>query len=112
MSSKREALRLEDIIENIADISIFLEGDVLSSADLRKVRACERCLEIIAEAVVKIGAERMAVIAPAIRFERIRGLGNALRHAYDTIDLLILDRIVAEELPVLRDAAIAALGRA
>lgn len=111
MSSSREALRLSDIVENIDLIFEYVAG--LSPAafeqDRRTVDATERCLERVAEAVVKIGSDRMRIIAPDLPFERVRGLGNNLRHAYDTIDLAFLLNLIRDELPSLRDVCVQAL---
>ncbi|WP_311732330.1 HepT-like ribonuclease domain-containing protein [Sphingomonas sp. BK580] len=62
-----------------------------------------------AEAVVKLGPEQFAAIAPDVPFERVRGLGNVLRHAYDDIDLTILFGLVRNDVPALRQAALRAL---
>lgn len=66
MSTDREALRLQDIIENIDRIETYVTGLELGSfeADIRTVDAVERCLQRITEAVIKIGPERMADISP------------------------------------------------
>ena len=60
---------------------------------------------------MKIGAERMKLIAPEVPFERVRGLGNLLRHAYDEIDLGLLFALVRRNVPALRIAAMRALER-
>lgn len=110
MSSSREAQRLGDIIDNaeaaisyVADVS--LEGFM---ADRRTMDAAERCLERLIEAAVKIGADRMADIAPSLTFHELRGMGNALRHAYDVIDPRIVYSTVVSRLPaLLRECRIA-----
>lgn len=65
MSSEREALRLQDIIENIDRIESYMIGlDRESFAkDSRTIDAVERCLQRITEAVIKIG--------PRFRRERL-----------------------------------------
>ena len=49
------------------------------------------------------------MIMPQLPFERVRGLGNMLRHAYDAIDLAILFGILTNEVPALRSAALRAV---
>jgi uncharacterized protein with HEPN domain len=105
-------LRLADIVDNIDAIQEYLgsSGYAEFAADRRTVDATERCLERISEAVVKIGTDRMAEIDPDLPVERVRGLGNVIRHAYDTIDLRLIYNLVIINLPPLRAACIAALG--
>ena len=59
MSSSREAQRLQDIVENI-DAARSYVGDMAIEAfiaDRKTVDACERCLQRITEAVIKIGED-------------------------------------------------------
>ncbi|MBW6526790.1 DUF86 domain-containing protein [Sphingomonas sp. RHCKR7] len=111
MSTSDAARRLRDVVDNADRISAYVTGLELAAfvADSKTIDACERCLERIAEAVVKLGPERFAVVAPDVPFERVRGLGNVLRHAYDDIDLTILFGLVRNEVPALRQAALRAL---
>ena len=111
MSSRNLRQRLTDVIENADRISGYLAGldGQTFASDHKTIDAAERCLERIAEAVPKIGAEQIAVIAPAESFERLRGLGNLLRHGYDEIDLGLLFNLLRDWLPPLRDAAARAL---
>ena len=111
MSSEREELRLKDIIENIDRIDSHI-GNLDFSAfanDPKTVDAVERCLQRLTEAVVKIGAERMAVVSPHTPAEAVRGLGNLLRHAYDEVDLATIWTTVRESLPELRNDCLDAL---
>lgn len=105
MSSDREALRLGDIIDNIDRIESHIAGYDLRrfSSDQKTIDAVERCLQRITEAVIKIGPDRMATISPTTPAEAVRGMGNALRHDYDSIDLAIIWTTVTESLPLLRD---------
>lgn len=111
MSSRREHLRLHDIVEEIEAIQKYVSD--FDSAEFARHRlivdATERCLERVIEAIMKIGQERMSSIAPELPFDQIRGLGNRLRHAYDTIDSGPIFAIVRDELPKLRAACIAEL---
>ncbi|MEA3017731.1 MAG: hypothetical protein QOI38_2453 [Sphingomonadales bacterium] len=104
MSSRRETLRLSDIIENADAIAGYIEGLSIEkfAADRMRIDAVERCLERIIEAAAKIGAERMAEIVPDLPMERVRGLGNRLRHSYDLIDLGTIWETVIVHVPLLR----------
>ena len=111
MSSEREQQRLKDIIINIDAIRNYV-GDMtleMFGADRKTVDATERCLQRITEAVIRIGAERMAVIAPQVPAAAVRGFGNMLRHEYDTIDLRSVFNTVYEDLPILYAASQRAL---
>ncbi len=111
MSTDREALRLQDIIENIDRIETYVTGLELGSfeADIRTVDAVERCLQRITEAVIKIGPERMADISPRTPVDAVRGLGNMLRHDYDRVDLGTIWRTIRMSLPELRADCLRAL---
>ena len=111
MSSKDVSRRLGDIVVNADRIERYIAGqDAAAFADSDIVLdATQRCLERITEAVVKIGPVEMAAILPDLPFERVRGLGNMLRHAYDDIDLAVLYGILKNEVPALRFAALRAL---
>lgn len=104
MPTDREALRLRDIIENIDRIESYVAGMDLAafSADQRTIDAVERCLLRVSEAVIKIGAERMAGISPTLPVDAVRGLGNMLRHDYDRVDLSVIWRTIHGSLPELR----------
>lgn len=104
MSTERETLRLQDIVDNIDRIEIYAEGLSFAafSADSKTVDAIERCLHRITEAVIKIGPERMATVSPTTPVEAVRGLGNLLRHDYDQVDLGVIYRTIRESLPKLR----------
>lgn len=104
MSSDREILRLRDIVENIDRIASHIEGMNYPAfaEDGKTVDAVERCLQRITEAVIKVGPERMAAISPTTPVDAVRGMGNALRHEYDMIDLSIIWRTITESLPALR----------
>lgn len=112
MSSEREALRLRDIIDNTDRIEGHVAGFdfAMFSNDQKTIDAVERCLQRITEAVIKIGPERMAAISPTTSADAVRGMGNALRHDYDSIDLRIIWTTVKNSLPALRDDCSRVLG--
>ena len=111
MPTDREALRLQDIIENIDRIEGYVAGMDLAmfTTDQRTIDAVERCLLRVSEAVIKIGAQRMAEISPTLPADAVRGLGNMLRHDYDRVDLSVIWRTVRESLPELHRDCINAL---
>ncbi len=104
MPSEREALRLRDIVDNIDRIEAYVVGLDIAGfvSDGKTVDAVERCLQRLTEAVIKIGAERMAVISPKTPVDAVRGLGNMLRHDYDNLDLSVIYLTIRDSLPVLR----------
>lgn len=63
------------------------------------IDACERCLQRITEAAVKLGEERLSQIAPNVRFAVLKGMGNMLRHEYDLISARIVYETVRFDLP-------------
>ncbi|MBA3897134.1 MAG: DUF86 domain-containing protein [Sphingomonadaceae bacterium] len=77
--------------------------------DRMRIDAVERCLERIAEAAARFGAETMAQIAPDIPFHEVKGLGDALRHEYHKLDLPTIWSTVQDDLPPLCAACQAAL---
>lgn len=112
MSTEREALRLRDIVDTIDRIAAHVGAMDFAAfaADAKTVDAVERCLQRITEAVIKIGPERMAVVSPSLPVDAVRGLGNALRHDYDRVDLRTIYMTVTDSLPRLRADCVAALG--
>jgi len=78
--------------------------------DEMRLLAVERCLAIISEAAVKLGADAEQD-APEIPWRDVRGMGNHLRHGYETVDHGIVWETVQNELPALRRACEAALRR-
>ena len=93
-----------------APVLAFGDATAGRSAVMQRARACGRWREaMITEAVIKIGEDRMEEIAPAIPARAIRGLGNVLRHEYDSIDLRYILITIQRDLPPLRAACIAAL---
>ena len=79
------------------------------AAEQMRVDAVERCIERMAEAMIKIGADRMAAITPDIPLPGMRQLGNILRHEYGEVDTRLVYAIVMERMPKLREACERAL---
>ncbi len=113
MPSDRDAERLGHIIDNIDRIDDHLNRLTFAqfTDDLKTIDAVERCLQRITEAAIRIGAERMSEIAPDVPFHEVRGLGNALRHEYEKLDLTTLWNTVSDDLPSLRAACVVALSK-
>jgi uncharacterized protein with HEPN domain len=113
MSSSKEQDRLQDIVENAMFVAVYLADMTLEqfAANRMAADAIERCLQRITEAVIKIGAERMAIIAPEVPFHALRGLGNRLRHDYDMVDHEILYSAAKNDVPQLSARCLIALGQ-
>lgn len=108
MSSSNEKQRLLDIVENI-DAARGYVGDLDRDEFTRTpivIDACERCLQRITEAAIKLGEVRFAQIAPTVDFAQLRGMGNMLRHEYDVINARIIYDTVVSDLPPLRLASL------
>lgn len=111
--SERERQRLSDIVDNADAIAEYIAGFDAAAfgTDRKTVDAVERCLMRISEAVVHIGAARMALVSPTLSEVDVRGLGNFLRHEYYRVDLLTIYNTAAEDVPALRASCVAALER-
>ena len=107
MLTERQRLRIEHIVENAERIASYVAGlDYAAfAADPKTIDAVERCLARITEAAIRAGDETMASIAPDIPPHIYRGFGNALRHDYDLMDMLV--RLTT--LPLYASGGIAAL---
>jgi len=111
MSSDRTTRRLRSIVDDADQLALFI-GDMGLGAfrgDLKTAYAVERLLQRITEAVIQIGDEEMARIAPGIPVARIRAFGNRLRHEYERIDRDQVFAIASDDVPELRAAASRAL---
>ena len=108
MSSSKEKQRMLDIIDNIEAAQNYV-GDLEREEFIRTpmvIDACERCLQRITEAAIKIGAMRFSAIAPQVSFAELRGMGNMLRHEYDVINARIVYDTIIADLPALKDACV------
>jgi len=110
-SSRLEG-RFLDILDNIRLIRSYVEGmdRVAFDADSRTRDGVERCLERTSEAATKLGPQADE-LAPGMPWRAVRAFGNVLRHAYDQVDPARIWEIVTSDLPVMADAAEAALLR-
>lgn len=112
MPSKKPVYRLQDIIENAQAIFRYTAGMDLKTfeEDRKTYDAVERCLERISEAAAKLG-DLAPVLMPGQPWQKVRALGNRLRHEYETIREDRLWDIVQTDLPSLCIACQEALPR-
>lgn len=106
MPSSDPITRYEDIIENIERIERHI-SDVTEEQfyrDEKTYDAVERCIERICEATVKIG-DLARELEPNAAWEKMRGLGNVLRHEYDVVLEDIIWNTATIELPELKAVA-------
>jgi len=96
------------MLENI-DTVIEMMADVELTAyrrDIKLKRAVERCVEIISEASKRIPGSLKNEF-PDQPWPEIAAVGNLLRHDYERVDDLIMWKIAAQSLPVLRRVVLA-----
>ena len=112
MPSSDPLRRFEDILDNIERIERFTKGMDLAalSADERALYAVNHALLILSEAAAKLG-EQAQQLCPEIAWPDIRGLGNRLRHDYDSINPIRIWLIVEKELAPLKAAVTNAIQR-
>lgn len=103
--SKSPLLRLRHMLEEIDSIERAIAGltQAQCSDDYLISRAIERALEIVSEAVRTLPDEWLRE-HPEIRWDRIKGMGNFLRHEYHLLDADVIWDAVAVKLPELRTA--------
>ena len=77
-----------DIVENAEKVTRYTNGlnEQSLMADDKTRDAVERCLQRISEAAIRLGEEDAGRLAPAQPWQDIRGIGNHLRHGYDSLD--------------------------
>ena len=102
MPSSKVPLRLQDIIENAQSALSYTEGMDLTAFQQNRMAydAVERCLERICEAAAKLG-DVATELMPGQPWQKVRSLGNVLRHEYDGIEEDRLFDVVRKELPSL-----------
>jgi uncharacterized protein with HEPN domain len=91
---------IRDEIEGVAATLTGLDSDSFSASYSSK-RTVERALQIVSEAVKALPDDLLAS-HPAVDWDRIRSLGNLLRHEYHHVDHGQLWLIATEKLPELR----------
>lgn len=110
MPSKRSAQALRDILESIACIEQFVQGMNYETyrGDLRTRFAVERLVMVVSEAAVRLGADAEA-FCPTMPWRAIRGIGNYLKHRYDSIEIDTVWNAISDDLPPLKAAVEKAL---
>jgi uncharacterized protein with HEPN domain len=99
-----------DILENIGHIKRFTRGlDAKTFAENdQAVFAVKYALMIISEAATRLGDTAMN-LQPDIPWRDVRGIGNRLRHGYETIDLARIWLLIERDIAPLQAACEAAL---
>ena len=94
--------RLSDIVEAIENIRSETAGVSLDAfeADWRKRWLVERGVEIISEASRRLSDEVKAR-HPEIPWPKVAGIGNVLRHDYESISAPVMWKLVQDDLPPL-----------
>jgi len=102
--------RFEDILFNVGRIYQFTSGmDAASFATSEQVvYAVKYALLTISEAAAKLGAAA-SELCPEIPWRSMRGLGNRLRHDYDSINVTQIWFLIERDLPALKAACERAL---
>lgn len=104
--SRREELRLRDILQAIETIQGHLAGH---DFDRRTSDAVLYNLVVIGEAAAQISEETRASAAE-IPWKQVVGLRNLIAHEYFRVDLEVIETIVAEQLSDLELTAKRLLG--
>lgn len=95
---------LQDILNSIEEIELYTK-DLISpkdySNDQKTVRAVERNLEIIGEAVKKL-PDSIRINYPNTEWHKIAGLRDMLIHGYSEIDNEIIWEVVKNKIPSLK----------
>ncbi len=91
---------LTDIVDAIARVRGLLGDMPLETfkADWEKQWAIERGVEIISEASRRLAPETKAR-HPEIPWPKVAGIGNVLRHDYESVSAPVMWKLVREDLP-------------
>jgi uncharacterized protein with HEPN domain len=104
--TQRALLRIGHMLSSIANIRRLLNDQSLeifvANADMRA--ACERYLEILSEASRHVPEVWRVQHGSEVPWRRVFDLGNVLRHAYHTVDAIILWEIYESDLDPLQIA--------
>ena len=107
---KEDIKYLHHIIESIRYVEQFVQGvtpkEFLSNVE--KQYAVVRGLEIIGEAVKQLSPV-LKSRQPSITWRAIAGTRDVLIHSYFSVDLVLVWNIVQEDLPKLKEVALAIL---
>jgi uncharacterized protein with HEPN domain len=97
--------RLADIVEAIERINAVLAGVSLEAFenDWQRQWLVERGVEIISEASRHL-PDDLKARNPQIPWQKVAGIGNVLRHDYESIAAPVLWKLVRGDLPTLEEA--------
>jgi uncharacterized protein with HEPN domain len=112
-SPSKIARYLTQTIENIERIEGYIAGlnESAFAADLKTADAVERCLQRVIEALYRVKQKGGEQLLPDLPWCDIQGLGNRLRHEYDSIDVQQIWLTVKHDLPALKEKCATALTR-
>jgi uncharacterized protein with HEPN domain len=101
---------LQDIPEAVSLIEQFTARMDFEAfrEDPKTVAAVERKLLVISEAAIRLGDEA-ETRCPGLAWRDIRGIGNWLRHQYESIELPVVWKTVRDDLQPLKAAVLRAL---
>ncbi len=109
MPSRDPAGRVDDILDSISRIESYIAKaggiEALLAANDELYDGVERRLMIVWEAAVKLGA-LAEHLEPEMAWRDIRGLDNALRHAYSDLNHDVIRAILAFHLGPLASACL------
>jgi uncharacterized protein with HEPN domain len=111
MRSNVERNALSDILRQIKLAQVFMEDmdEESFSADIMRIYAVTRCLEIISEASRRL-SDALKARHPGIPWREIAGAGNVYRHDYQDVAAPRVWDTVQFALPPLRAAIASELG--
>ena len=100
--AKADSVRLRHMLDSAMEAVELIHGKTRADLDSNRVLslALVRLLEIVGEAASKVTDDTRQQ-TPAIPWSQIVSLRHRLIHGYDTINMDILWKILADDLPVL-----------
>ncbi len=104
--------QLDDILAGIRSIERFVSGMDLDAYlnDERTQAAVERKMLMISEAAIRL-KKTAELLCPDVPWRDIRGIGNWLRHQYDSIEAETIRNTIQDDLPRLKLAVEKALAQ-
>ncbi|WP_020173619.1 HepT-like ribonuclease domain-containing protein [Methyloferula stellata] len=102
MAARALIPRLTDIVEAIERIRDVLANTPIDAfeADWQRQWLVERGIEIISEASRHL-TDELKARHPEIPWQKVAGIGNVLRHDYESIAAPILWKLARDDLPAL-----------
>ncbi len=111
MSFDRRPQYLQDVLDAIEAVREYTAGMDQEAylADGKTQAAVERKLQILTEALIRIGRQEIQELCPGVDWLGARGLGNFLRHEYDRVESVRIWETVEDDLPELERAVQSAM---